>query len=281
VRRRFSSQFLGMNSTVVYAGDSAHIIDPGVFPAETARIHRFLEKAGIEKITILLTHTHGDHISGWHDFRQYRCFGHESIARKSDAMRDNDVKYLKGMWRKQGLENVEHLIFPNNIEYLPDDDFRNIAPAEFAFFHVPGHSVDMSAIVIPGEHLLFSGDMLIQAPTPFVLRSTRRYWKSLRIFRDLVSRYKIACLIPGHGKPAKSRQEILERIRSEQQYMQKLIWEGIKLARSGAIGEELKSQLFRMSERYVQLHSHQANVQTFLRELDDWLSDENLDLEIY
>lgn len=274
MRRRFSSQFLGMNSTVVYRENAAYLVDPGVFPRETERIREFLERNTISEINLLLTHTHGDHISGWQMFRDYPCFAHQCVSAKSETVRNNDVRYLQGMWRKQGIEELSHLKFPDNIRYVQDGEFRHDPPFSFAFFHVPGHSVDMSAIVVPEENLLLSGDMLIQAPVPFILNSSRKYWDSLKRFRELVDEYDLHCLIPGHGKPAKSKAEIIKRIEHEQHYLQKLIWEGMKLARAGMRGEDLRQELYNLSDRYAKLHSHQSNVQTFLRELDDWLQSE-------
>lgn len=280
MRRRFSSQFLGMNSSLIYEGDSAYLVDPGVFPKEVERIKNFIDQQNIRNLIVLLTHTHGDHISGWSAFREYPTYGHQAVSEKSQSVRDNDVRYLQGVFRKQGLEKIDHLMFPDNIRYVADGELRGIDPYSFTFFHVPGHATDMSAIVIPEERLLLSGDMLIQIPAPFILNSTRKYWQSLKRFKKLVTDYDLDCLIPGHGKPAKSQQDIMRRIEHEQEYLHQLIWEGVKLAKTGITGDELKKELFRNFKEYANLHSHQTNVQTFMRELDDWLADQDLDLFI-
>jgi len=278
MKRRFSSQFLGMNSTVIYREDTAYLIDPGVFPWEVERIKQFLEDQGLQRVSVLFTHTHGDHISGWYAFRSFPAFGHQAIARKPVAVRENDVRYIRGVWRKQSIENLDEVQFPSNIQYLSDGETLNVPPGSAIFFHTPGHSADMSAIIIPEEKMIFSGDMLIQTPLPFVLHSTREYWGSLRRIKQLVESYDLQCLIPGHRKPAESREEILERIQREKEYLRQLIWEGIKLARSGLQGDELKQQLLDMANLNGRLHAHQVNVQTFLRELDDWLLTEESDL---
>jgi len=272
--RRFSSQFLGMNSGVIYQGHAAYVIDPGVFPQEVRKIKDFLKKENLEQITVLLTHTHGDHISGWFAFKDYPTYGHKCISRKSREVRDNDVRYLMGMYRKQGIEDTDDLVFPEPIIYLEDGIEETIPPYTFIFYHVPGHSPDMSAIVIPEEKMLFSGDMLIQGPTPFILHSTRLYWKSLQRFQELVDHYDLNCLIPGHGKPARSRNEIMERIEHEKKYLKNLVWEGLKLAQAGLDKGEIKTQLTNLNNNFARTHAHQANVQTFMRELEEWLDEE-------
>jgi len=272
--RRFSSQFLGMNSGVVYQEKAAYVVDPGVFPQEVKKIQDFLKKENLEQITVLLTHTHGDHISGWFAFKDYPTYGHKCISGKSREVRDNDVRYLKGMYRKQGIEDTDNLVFPEPIIYLEDGIEESIPPYTFIFYHVPGHSPDMSAIVIPEEKMLFSGDMLIQGPTPFILHSTRLYWKSLQRFQELVEQYDLHCLIPGHGKPARSQNEILERIEHEKKYLKNLVWEGLKLAQAGLDKGEIKTQLTNLNNNFARTHAHQANVQTFMRELEEWLDEE-------
>jgi hydroxyacylglutathione hydrolase len=280
MQRRFSSQFLGLNSSVVYQGNYAYLVDPGVFPREIEKIRLFLKKENIDQLTVLLTHTHGDHIAGWNFFREYPTYGHASIQQKPELAKQNDVRYLKGMWRKHGVESEEELLFPDNVQYVEEGETIQIPPFSFTFYYIPGHSVDMSAIVIPEEKLLFSGDCLIQTPVPFVLHSTRQYWDSLKKLKYVVFDDELRCLIPGHGKPANSYREIMERIESEQKYLQELIWEGIKLGRTGLPEKEISDRLLNHSNRHKRLHAHQSNVQTFMREINDWLQDETLDLEI-
>lgn len=276
MNRRFSSQFLGMNSTVIYRNDAALVVDPGVFPKEVERIKKFLGKMKFAHVAILLTHTHGDHISGWNYLRNFPTFGHESIAEKSPTVRENDVRYLKGMYRKQSIEEFDQLIFPDNIQFLPTAKPVEIPPCNFLFYHVPGHSADSSAIVVTGEKLMLSGDMLIQTPAPFILHSTRQYWTSLKYLKNLVYEYELQCLIPGHGRPAKSEEEILQRIEQEQTYLQKLVWEGVKLFRTGLEESEIMSRLLQLWQ--FSAHAHRVNVNTLLRELQDWTNDSELDL---
>jgi hydroxyacylglutathione hydrolase len=274
MRRRFSSQFLGMNSALVYNDIAAYLIDPGVFPPELDRIKEFIRQQSLEHISILLTHTHGDHISGWHAFRKYPVFTHQCVSSKVVAARENEVKFLKGIYRKQDYQVPDEVIFPDRISYMEDGEFKEISPDAFAFFHVPGHSTDMSAIVVQGERILFSGDMLIQAPTPFILHSIRQYWHSLKRLEEIVIHFEIDCLIPGHGKPAKSGERILQRIQNEMDYIQELVVTGIEISHSADSETEIKSKLYEHFHRFQNLHSHQVNVQTFIREYDNIYMDD-------
>ena len=274
MRRRFSSQFLGMNSTVVYRDGAAHVIDPGVFPWELERMREFLQQQALHQVQILFTHTHGDHISGWYAFRNFPAYGHESIALKNPTVRHNDVRYIRGVYRKQRIPDLDQLQFPEPIHLLADGEVLEHPPFSVVFYHVPGHAIDQSVIVVPEEHLMFSGDMLIQSPVPFVLHSMWQYRASLDRIRFLVKQYQVACLIPGHGKPARDQGEILERIQRESDYLDRLTDLGIQLYRQGLRGDDLREQLYALEPRFTQLQPHQTNVQSFLREISRWLGEE-------
>jgi hydroxyacylglutathione hydrolase len=280
VKRRFSSQFLGMNSAIVYERNAAYLIDPGVFPPELQRIHNFVEKEKLKKVHLLLTHTHGDHISGWMTFKESPIYVHRCVVEKSQQVRDNDVRYLQGMYRKQGYEDFDQLAFPEQAILVDEGKFISVEPHSFAFFHVPGHSVDMTSIIIPEERLMLSGDMLIQTPVPFILHSIVQYWHSLKRLKQLVLKYEIDCLIPGHGKPAKLQSEIISRIENEQKYVKKLVQIGKNFVDQGMDDMDLKMQLDIHFSNWSQLHSHQSNVQTFLRECQDIDIDDFADYEI-
>jgi hydroxyacylglutathione hydrolase len=280
VKRRFSSQFIGMNSAIVYEGSAAYLIDPGVFPPELQRIRNFIEKENLVKVQLLLTHTHGDHISGWKTFGEFPIYVHRCMAEKSQQVRDNDVRYLQGMYRKQGYENFDQLAFPEHAILIDEGKFVSVEPYSFAFFHVPGHSVDMTSIIIPEERLMLSGDMLIQTPVPFILHSIRQYWDSLKRLKRLVLQYEIDCLIPGHGRPAKVQHEIISRIENEQKYVKELVHIGMNFLDQGMDDMNSKMQLDIHFSNWSQLHSHQSNVQTFLREYQDISIDDFADYEI-
>lgn len=277
MKRRFSSQFLGMNSVIVYQGAAAYLIDPGVFPPELQRIRDFIDKESFSTVNILLTHTHGDHISGWKTFNEYSVFIHRCQEQKTAEMRANDLRYVQGMYRKQGYDNFEWLAFPDHAILIDDGKFISLPPFSFAFFHVPGHSTDMTAIIVPEEKLMLSGDMLIQTPIPFILHSIGQYWKSLQRLQNLVLEYEINCLIPGHGKPASPQIEIMERIDNERKYVQELIKTGTKLVQQGLEDIQLKEELELHFPQWAHFHAHQVNVQTFLREYPNLMNNEFLD----
>jgi glyoxylase-like metal-dependent hydrolase (beta-lactamase superfamily II) len=269
MKRRFSSQFMGMNSSLIHNHKSAILVDPGVFPPEIERISDYLKQRNLTEISVALTHTHGDHISGWHAFKKYKTFVHSVVREKSEAIRNNDVRYLEGMYRKQKYQIPKDLKFPEPLLFNDDGEPVNIKPSDIYFYHVPGHSQDMSVIVIPEERLLLSGDMLILTPLPFILHSIRQYWQSLEKIRNIVDEVDLNYLIPGHGKPAETKDEILKRINNEKKYIRKLVTRGKNCIHNGNTQKELKQILQDCFPDLSSLHAHKSNIQTFIREHED------------
>jgi glyoxylase-like metal-dependent hydrolase (beta-lactamase superfamily II) len=258
-----------MNSVVIHKNQTALVVDPGVFPHEISRLKFFLTKENLTDLSILLTHTHGDHISGWHAFSVFPTFAHNAVSQKSETIRHNDVRYLQGMYKKQRITDIESLAFPEPIHYLPENELRHSSTISFCFFHIPGHSVDMSAIVFPEEGLLVSGDMLIDTPLPFILHSIKEYWQSLSKIKKIVERFDLHHLIPGHGIPALTQNEILTRILNEQRYIQKLVSRGKKCLDRQYSEGKLKENLLNCFPDLANLHAHQSNIQTFIREQEE------------
>jgi glyoxylase-like metal-dependent hydrolase (beta-lactamase superfamily II) len=257
-----------MNSTIVHSEQSAVLVDPGVFPPELDRIAGFIQKENLRQIRVLLTHTHGDHISGWHAFQKNQTYVHSVVRNKSEAIRENDVRYLQGMYRKEGYEDLEKLAFPHPLTFLEDGEIVRADLIDFCFYHTPGHSIDMSVIIIPSEKLLLSGDMLIHTPVPFILHSIQQYRESLNKIRELIDPYELNHMIPGHGKPVNSQAEIYSRIDNEENYIEKLLTKGRECISKEKSDAEVNKILLDCFPDLSSLHSHQANVKTFIREQD-------------
>jgi glyoxylase-like metal-dependent hydrolase (beta-lactamase superfamily II) len=258
-----------MNSVVISYDQNALLVDPGVFPHEVKRLKEYLQKENLTELSVLLTHTHGDHISGWHAFSEYPTFTHVAVSKKSETVRQNDVRYLRGMYKKQKIADVDALTFPEPINYLAEAEMREISSIRVRFYHVPGHSIDMSAIVFPEENLIISGDMLIDTPLPFVLHSIREYWYSLFKLKRITEQFNLSMLIPGHSRPANNQEEILRRILKEQKYIQKLVLRGTACLKKGYPESKLKKNLLNCFPGFEEQHAHQSNIQTFIREQEE------------
>ena len=74
------SAFEATNSGIMFAGDEAVLIDPGIAPDEIASISAFVRERGAPVRTILLTHSHWDHMLGLAHFPDAKIVAHSAYA---------------------------------------------------------------------------------------------------------------------------------------------------------------------------------------------------------
>ncbi len=163
----------------------------------------------LDSLTIILTHSHFDHIVGLNHIRAIR----KDVKVISTKL---CCEYLGSIYKNMSSSATAFMVFysgRNDIEIAPFtcDSTDEVFGDEYAFewyghhiglsaFH--GHSSD-SLIALIDKKIMFSGDTVLQIPTitRFPSGSTARFWE------EDIPRLKEMngeCLVyPGHGKTGK------------------------------------------------------------------------------
>lgn len=126
----------------------AVVIDPG---DDAERIFRKLEDLDLRVEYILLTHGHFDH-----------CLGVEELRKKTGGkigLHEKDLKLYKtgGGGASFGLSLPE---FPEPDMLISEGKDIPLAGQMIQVLHTPGHTEGHVCFYIPGEHTLFTGDLL-------------------------------------------------------------------------------------------------------------------------
>lgn len=136
------------------------------------------EQPGATLSRVLVTHAHGDHISGVAALQ--RRWPSVACAKLPDASRD-----------------AAHGAF----EPIADDAVIRAGDGMLWAIHTPGHAPDHLCYYEPRTAILFSGDMIVNGGTVAIPVSSggnlRQYLQSLRRLLDLQPRQAF----PGHGDP--------------------------------------------------------------------------------
>ncbi len=268
--QRFESRYLRFQSSCLWHSSGRCIlIDPGVLPEDASRIQSFLIAHHLQIEAILFTHTHGDHFACWKPFAAYPTWGSKQIVSKPEARKANDVKYVYSIWRKFKVQAPWEVTFPRIDHSLKDEMLLSLSFNKVIFYDTPGHSTDHGIFLFPEDHLLFSGDMLIQIPQPFILQGFKLYYQSLLKMENLINKFKITTVYPGHGPALTSPEIIHQQLNKEKQYMQAVVEYANELIRQNNSPEEIQKQLLnQFAINHSVLHSHRVNVNTLLRELE-------------
>src|SRR3972149_432389 len=122
---------------------SGFVIDPG-WDAEI--VHAEIEKLGLEKVTILCTHGHFDHISGVPELRELT--GAKAYMNREDFPFIKSVNGMNAL--TMGMGNVDEFEFDGEIN--EGDEFK-VGKITLKALSTPGHS--------PGGISLYDGDKVV------------------------------------------------------------------------------------------------------------------------
>lgn len=196
---------------LVIEDNEAIIIDPH----KNNDLFSLLDKQGVSKVKILLTHEHPDHISGIYDFQQkYDC---TIICTKNCAEYISEEKntrpilisfVLEERDRKLGTHfldkfNKEYVAHTYNADITFDNKYEfNWDSHSFKMFTIQGHSKGGCGIILD-EKFVFTGDSVLKEH-PII---TRFPGGSTKVFKEITLPLLESMLkpdmqiFPGHGKP--------------------------------------------------------------------------------
>ena len=185
----------GLNNTGFIVGDAAITVVDGCFTERRTRafIDAIKSVSDLPLRTLVNTHHHGDHTHGNYLFPSATIIGHE-LCRQAII--------------EAGLTSVgPYGLFPNvewgDLQSAPPfvtfEERLNIYYGDLkieAIFVGPAHTTNDVILWIPERKVLFSGDLVFNGGTPFVMAgSVAGSLKALEILRGLGAE----TIVPGHG----------------------------------------------------------------------------------
>ncbi|MGG4462324.1 MBL fold metallo-hydrolase [Brevibacillus porteri] len=209
----FTSCLWQTTSAVVSTEQRLYLFDPAYFPHEIEAIADYVqsERNGRELI-LVLTHGDWDHVVGVGKFPDATVIAQKEILTAGRIEKKlNKAKRFDGSYYVVRSYEVGMPTFAKLVEDAQDWQ-------EVFFLPVPGHTPDQMATLFREQKLLVVGDMLSNLEFPFIDDSSD-YLESLEKIEQLVLQGEVEEVIPGHGVPAKGREEILHRIERDRQYL--------------------------------------------------------------
>lgn len=195
--KQFVWDIVDSNSWLMVDGNCGLLID--AIDSE----YLFEAIADLDELTIILTHSHFDHIAGLNQIRKIKqnitvistkiCS--ENIENKYRNMSASATAFMT-FYNRSGIEIKPFICKPAEITFESEMEFlwRAYKIKLESFF---GHSND-SLIVIIDDKFLFSGDTLLSIPTVtrFPGGSTAKFWEE-----DIPNLQKmdVEMVFPGHG----------------------------------------------------------------------------------
>jgi len=249
-----TSELWNTNSVVITGptGDSMAtvVVDPGWYPDEIGELQAVVAACAPDRAThVLFTHGDFDHVVGWEDFPCARLIAHPEAARRDAAEIEGQVAGLDG---RRGTIRPRPYRYPAKERFSAPDNVAaevardkpsglNVGRETILFFPAPGHTGDGLFTVLPERGVLIAGDYLSDEEFPFIYHSVSDYKSTLLLAREICRRYGITKEVPGHGQVAMSADEIVRRISTDLDYLDRLEQAVEKAKHDGLdIGEAVK-----------------------------------------
>ena len=209
-------KYLNSNMYIIVENNEALIVDPN--PNEYAI--NLLKDNNVQRVTIMLTHEHRDHIYGLYLFQEN--FETTIISTKSCSeyiSQEANSRPIIITYILEDFDNKNHtnLLKEFNKEYIPrtyeaditfEDNYSFIWHSHnFKFLSVLGHSKGSCVIIVDGKYV-FTGDTLLKEH-PII---TRFPGGSTKIFKNVTlpllenKLNQDMLILPGHGKPFKLKE---------------------------------------------------------------------------
>ena len=187
--------YRGCNPGFVVTTDGVVMVDTPQRPSDALRYRSEIEKWG--KISYLInTEPHGDHYTGNYFFSTV-CVSHQGTREAIEKASLDQVK--------ERIRLIDPDYAPNLDSYsihLPTITFKEsmklyVGKHEFELIHLPGHTASETAVFIPQERVVFSGDNIFHKVQTFLHEALPDEWlDSLERLKQL----DVDTIIPGHGE---------------------------------------------------------------------------------
>ncbi|MBU6341941.1 MAG: MBL fold metallo-hydrolase [Bacteroidetes bacterium] len=262
----FQSALFQTNSTVIKTDDVVMVVDPCWLPDEVMEIRNYVDRIKeFRPVYLIFTHSDYDHIIGYKAFEADKVF-------ISQAMADNP---LKDRVLEQAIDFDEKFYVdrPYPIEY-PEADFHVFrdgvqfrrGQTKLTFYLAPGHTADSMMMVVWQLGLCLAGDYLSNIEFPFIYSSSVDYVHTLEKLPRIHDRNWFTRLVPGHGDPALTINDWLQRRTESLAYI-------YALRESIASGVPFDENSLWARYRFPRLQQkyHADNVNLMIREFEEGL----------
>ena len=182
---------LGICSYALIDGAEALVADTGVSVDHGRAIRETLESRGVERITVVLSHWHLDHVAGNAVFDDGDIIA-TSLTRDALLRHKADIEAGK-VW---GTPPIAPLILPN-IVFDNHLELR-VGEIELELRRMNIHSIDGCVVYLPRDKFLLAGDTL-EDPLTYMIE-VENLAEHLRQLKEMKG-WDIAKILPDHGDP--------------------------------------------------------------------------------
>ena len=261
---RLESSLWQTTTLLLVDGGESVAIDPGVTPEEIEGVRRRADELDAPVRTVLVTHSHFDHVCGIGYFPDA-----EAVMGEPTAALVRDGSAAAGLAEAGAELDLHHTGELRCDRALEVGRAHRVGPFEAETFALAGHSPCGVGFRFRSLGLLVLGDHVSAAEFPFVYQSTAAYRSTLAGLIDLLRRDPPEVVASGHG-PLLDAAEALAIAEADLDYLHRLhdaVATALPDGRDAAFAAGLAVELPRPAWPDFHDESQRVNVETQLAEL--------------
>lgn len=206
------------NAAFVVTPAGVVVIDALGSPALAERLLAEIRKVTPRPVThVIVTHYHADHIYGLQAFKAQgaRIIAHgaarEYMNSETARLRLEASRVELAPWVNDETRLVEA------DEWLAGDKTLTIGGVEFQIRIVgPSHTPEDLVVYLPGEKVLFAGDLVFRSRIPYVGKADSRHW--ILALEKLLT-FDAGVIVPGHGPLSHEARKDMQLTRDYLRYL--------------------------------------------------------------
>lgn len=183
------------NVGCIVTGDGVVLVDAPMVPSEARRWGEFVRSKG-EPRYFVCTHAHPDHIGGHGFFPEAETVCHESLKGRFAGCRE----VLEGFLPEVGLgDDLDFAGYAAREPTLTFSDRMTLRPGgrRIDLLTADGHTPNHTMVWLPEDHVLFSGDNVVNQWPPMCHEAVMDGWH--RTLNWIYQEVHPHLIVPGHG----------------------------------------------------------------------------------
>jgi len=185
------------NTTLLFSGDKALLIDSQFQKSDARELVDILKKSGKTLTTILLTHSHPDHV--WGGVELLKAFPSAKAYARKEVIKDIEYDFPPRLLRWTGVFNGEIPEALFHIEALEGEIFTFEGHKISVIDSLPSETINMTTYYIPELKTYIASDQAYNKCHYYVPAGLNRPDLWIKSIEDIMDKYDIDRLVPGHG----------------------------------------------------------------------------------
>lgn len=187
--------FRGCNPGFVTTSEGLVMVDSPQNPSDVMRWREQMRDKG-EIRYLINTEPHVDHVAG-NFFFAVPVIAHEGFGEALSSLTTEGIREWVRSGDPEGVSLMEGYFLRKPSITFSERLFLHLGDHTFEVIHLPGHTASQSAVYIPEERVVFTGDNIFHRCQAFFHEAYPEEWlRSLKRIGEL----DVDTIVPGHGE---------------------------------------------------------------------------------